>query len=84
MSFGSGGIHITDTVKGTNGKILGVVGAAYYDGFDDCLDVVLSILADSSSLGDVLQKVEHTQVLVKGKKLEDLRRDLGVIGKSPF
>ena len=56
----------------------------YYFGLDDCLDTILYMLCESKSLGEVKLKVEHMQVLVKGKKFERLRRDLGVIGEKPF
>ncbi len=69
--------------KGKNDPF-GVIMATYYRGFDDCLDVILSIIVDSKSIEEMKSKVEHTQILVKGKKLDDLRRDLGVIGETPF
>ncbi len=50
----------------------------YYQGWDDCLDVILSMLAkQNSSL--VKSKVENLQVYVKGKKFEYFRSDLKVI-----
>ena len=50
----------------------------YYQGWDDCLDVVLSMFAkQNSSL--VKSKVENLQVYVKGKKFEYFRSALKVI-----
>jgi hypothetical protein len=63
---------------------LTIIGEVYYTGLDDCLDTILSMLAESKSLDEIKLKVEHMQVLVKDKKFENLRRDLGVIGKKPF
>ena len=63
---------------------LTIIGGVYYSGLDDCLDTILSMLGESKSLEEVKLKVEHMQILVKGKKFENLRRDLGVIGEKPF
>ena len=57
---------------------------AYYRGMDDCLDVMLYALGASENLVEMKQRVEQMQVLVKNKRFELLRADLGVIGKSPF
>ena len=57
---------------------------AYYRGLDDCLDVMQYVLGTSGNLVEMKQRVEHMQLLVKNKKFEYLRSDLGVIGKLPF
>ncbi|MCW4024951.1 MAG: hypothetical protein NWF01_07955 [Candidatus Bathyarchaeota archaeon] len=49
-------------------------------GWDDCLDLVLSILSEAKTLEEVRSGVECLQILVKGEKLELLKSELGVIG----
>jgi hypothetical protein len=79
---------MTNTVSEDSGdnkfEGLTIIGDVYYSGLDDCLDTILSMLSESKSLDEVKLKVEHMQILVKGKKFENLRRDLGVIGGKPF
>ena len=65
-------------------EFLAIIKDGYYWGLDDCLDTILYMLGESKSLGDVKLRVEHMQVLVKGKKFERLRQDLCVIGEKPF
>lgn len=57
---------------------------SYYRGLDDCLDVMLCALGSSENLVEMKRRVEQMQVLVKNRKFDFLRADLGVIGKSPF
>ena len=56
------------------------MGGSYQQGWDDCLDAVLSILNDCKSFEEARGKVEQVQVLVKSKKFEQIRSELGVIG----
>jgi hypothetical protein len=53
----------------------------YQQGWDDCLDVVLSILDSTKDVKEVRTKVEAVQVLVKAKKFEQIRVELGVLGE---
>jgi hypothetical protein len=56
------------------------MGGTYQQGWDDCLDAVLSILNDAESIDKARKKVEQLQVLVKAKKFEQIKAELGVIG----
>jgi hypothetical protein len=53
---------------------------SYQQGWDDCLDAVLSILGQTKSLKEAKRKVEGVQVLIKAKKFEQIRSELGVLG----
>ncbi len=61
-----------------------IIETAYWCGWADCLDVILDILSDVEGVDCVRDKVEGVQVLVKAKKSEIIRVELGVIGKQPF
>lgn len=51
----------------------------YARGWDDCLDIVRSILQESEDLKKALEKIEGVHVLVKEKKFEQIKRELGVL-----
>ena len=53
----------------------------YYRGMDDCLDTIVSMIGDAKNVKDLRDKVAEMQMLVKAKKLEALKGDLGVVGK---
>jgi hypothetical protein len=55
------------------------MGGSYQQGWDDCLDAVLSILNEAKSVDEAKKKVEQVQVLVKAKKFEQIRVELGVL-----
>jgi len=55
------------------------MGGSYQQGWDDCLDAVLSILNEAKSVDEAKKKVEQVQVLVKAKKFEQIRIELGVL-----
>jgi hypothetical protein len=57
----------------------GSVGGTYQQGWDDCLDAVLSILGQAGSLKEATKRVEDVQVLVKAKKFEQIKSELGVL-----
>jgi len=52
---------------------------SYQQGWDDCLDAVLNILDKAKSLREAKRKVRDVQVLVKAKKFEQIRVELGVL-----
>jgi hypothetical protein len=56
------------------------MGGSYQQGWDDCLDAVLSILQRAKDVAEAMKKVEGLQVLVKAKKFEQIKSELGVIG----
>jgi hypothetical protein len=56
------------------------MGGTYQQGWDDCLDAVTSILCEVESLEKARRKVGQIQVLVKAKKFEQIKTELGVIG----
>ncbi len=56
------------------------MGGTYQQGWDDCLDAVVSILSEAESLDEARKRVVQVQVLVKAKKFEQIRAELGVIG----
>lgn len=56
------------------------MGGSYQQGWDDCLDAVLSVLDKSKSLREARRRVKDVQVLVKAKKFEQIRTELGVLG----
>jgi type IV secretory pathway VirB4 component len=56
------------------------MGGTYQQGWDDCLDAVLSILLQAKSLKEAKRKVQDVQVLIKAKKFEQIRTELGVLG----
>jgi hypothetical protein len=57
------------------------MGGSYQQGWDDCLDAVLSIMQKAKDLAGATRKTESLQVLVKAKKFEQIRNELGVIGE---
>ncbi len=57
------------------------MGGTYQQGWDDCLDAILSILQKAKDLAEATRKAESLQVLVKAKKFEQIRNELGVIGE---
>lgn len=56
------------------------MGGSYQQGWDDCLDAVVCILNESTSLDEARRRVSQVQVLVKAKKFEQIRTELGVVG----
>ena len=56
-----------------------MVDVEYARGWDDCLDAVLTILQRVKDLKEAANKVEGLQVLVKSKKFEKIRLELGVV-----
>lgn len=56
------------------------MGGTYQQGWDDCLDAVTSILSEVKSLDEAKKKVGQVQVLVKHRKFEQIRIELGVLG----
>lgn len=56
------------------------MGGSYQQGWDDCLDAVLNILQRAKDLKEAAKKIESVQVLVKAKKFEQIRNELGVVG----
>ena len=54
------------------------MGGSYQQGWDDCLDAVLSILQKAKDTKEAMKKIESIQVLVKAKKFEQIRNELGV------
>jgi hypothetical protein len=56
-----------------------MVDVEYARGWDDCLDAVLTILQRVKDLKEAANKVEGLQVLVKSKKFEKVRLELGVV-----
>jgi len=57
------------------------MGGSYQQGWDDCLDAVLSILQKAKDLKEAAKKIESVQILVKAKKFEQIRNELGVVGE---
>ena len=57
-----------------------MLGGSYQQGWDDCLDAVLSILQKAKDVKEAAKKIESVQVLVKAKKFEQIRNELGVVG----
>lgn len=60
---------------------LGEAGLAgdYARGWDDCLDVVICILRESKDIEEALKRIEYLQSLVKEKKFERIKVELGVL-----
>ena len=56
------------------------MGGSYQQGWDDCLDAVLSILQRAKDVKEAAKKIQDIQVLVKAKKFEQIRNELGVVG----
>lgn len=57
-----------------------MLAGSYQQGWDDCLDAVLNILDKVESVEEAKKKIEDVQVLVKAKKFEQIKMELGVIG----
>jgi hypothetical protein len=57
-----------------------VVSGDYARGWDDCLDAILEILNHCKDIEEAKRKASDVQVLVKAKKFEQIRQELGVIG----
>jgi len=55
-----------------------LVDIIYARGWDDCLEAVQKILEESESVAEIKRKIENLQVLVKNKKFERIRDELGV------
>jgi len=55
------------------------MGGSYQQGWDDCLDAVLTILDKAKNLREARRKIKDVQVLVKAKKFEQIRTELGVL-----
>ena len=55
------------------------MGRTYEDGWDDCLDAVLTILDQAKSSEEAKEKIKGVQVLVKAKRFEQIRSELGVL-----
>ena len=55
------------------------MGGSYQQGWDDCLDAVLSILNKAKDVEEVKKKIQDLQVLVKAKKFEQIKVELGVL-----
>jgi len=51
----------------------------YARGWDDCLDVVVCILKESNSIEKALERIEYLRSLVKEKKFERIKMELGVL-----
>jgi len=56
------------------------MGGTYQQGWDDCLDAVLAILDKAKDVKEAREKIQSVQVLVKAKKFEQIRNELGVLG----
>ena len=56
------------------------MGGSYQQGWDDCLNAVLSILDEAQSIEEAKKRIKDVQVLVKAKKFEQIRVELGVLG----
>lgn len=56
------------------------MGGSYQQGWDDCLDAVAAILDKAKNVEEAKKRVESVQVLVKAKKFEQIRNELGVLG----
>jgi hypothetical protein len=56
------------------------MGGSYQQDWDDCLDTVLRVLQRAKDMKYATKKVEDLQVLVKTKKFEQIKSELGVIG----
>ena len=55
------------------------MGGSYQQGWDDCLDAVLSILQKAKDVKEAMKKIESIQVLVKAMKFEQIKNELGVV-----
>lgn len=60
-----------------------MVDVLYARGWDDCLEAVITILDNSKRLKEAKRKVEQLQVLVKSKKFERIKEELGFY-QAPF
>ena len=55
------------------------MGGSYQQGWDDCLDAVLSILDKAENVEEAKKKIQDVQVLVKARKFEQIKFELGVV-----
>lgn len=55
-----------------------MVDVEYARGWDDCLEAVNTILTKAKDMAEIKRKVRTLQELVKDKKFEKIRYDLGV------
>jgi hypothetical protein len=58
---------------------ISLMSRTYEDGWDDCLDAVLTILDRAKSFEEAKEKIKGVQVLVKSKRFEKIRSQLGVL-----
>ena len=54
-----------------------MVDAIYIRGWEDCIDVVTSLLEKTESLEEAKQKIKKIQGLVKENKFEKIKYELG-------
>lgn len=51
----------------------------YARGWDDCLDIVKSILQEATDITKAIEKLDYVHTLVKEQKFADIKRQLGVL-----
>ena len=56
-----------------------MVGSDYARGWDDCLNIIISIIDKGKSLDDIKEKIEYIHVLVKEKRFEKIKEELGIL-----
>jgi hypothetical protein len=54
----------------------------YQQSWDDCLDAVVSILQKAKDFNEAIMRVDKLHVLVRAKKFEQIKSELGVIEGS--
>lgn len=57
-----------------------MVDTEYARGWDDCLEAMETILVQARTVGEAKSKVRKLQELVKDKKFEKIKYDLGIFG----
>jgi len=57
-----------------------MVDVEYARGWDDCLEVIGEVLEKVKTIEDLKAKVAKLQELVKDKKFEKIKYDLGIFG----
>jgi len=54
-------------------------GSDYVRGWDDCLDIVASIIYKGKTIKEIREKLEYLHVLIKEKKLENIKEEFRIL-----
>ena len=59
--------------------VLQIINATYHQGWDDCLDAILSMISSEKEANSLRDKIESLQIIVKARKFERFRSEFKII-----